>query len=168
MFTKTKKNLLVGCVTGVLSLLAVNSAFAVGSAGCGLGSIIFKENVWWKQVLAATTNGSSGTQTFGITTGTSNCSSSGSISRNQEQKNYVVVNFSSLQREAAQGNGATIDGLASVSGCPANSYSEFASFVQANYSEIFSTNSPDAIVDTMNLKIGSNNNLTKICQVGSI
>ncbi len=168
MFTNTKKTLLVGCVSGILSLFAVNSALAVGSAGCGLGSIVFKENVWWKQVLAATTNGTSGSQTFGITTGTSNCSSSGSITRSQEQKNYVVVNFSSLQREAAQGNGATIDGLASVTGCPANSYAEFASFVQANYSEIFSTNSPDSIVDTMNVKMGTNNNLTKICQVGSI
>ena len=42
-------------------------------AGCGLGSMIIQENTKVMQLLAATTNGSFGSQTFGISTGTSNC-----------------------------------------------------------------------------------------------
>ena len=58
--------------------LASSSAFAgYGAAGCGLGSFVFGDNnSWWAQTLGATTNGTSGSQTFGITTGTSNCDAS--------------------------------------------------------------------------------------------
>ena len=44
-----------------------------GTAGCGLGSMIFGDQKGAIQILAATTNSIFGTQTFGITTGTSNC-----------------------------------------------------------------------------------------------
>ena len=55
--------------------LMTSSAFAAkyGSAGCGLGSLIFEgDQTWWKQVLATTTNGT-GMQSLAITLGTSNC-----------------------------------------------------------------------------------------------
>ena len=48
-----------------------SASASVGSAGCGLGSLVFTDNEWWMQVLAATVN-STGVQTFGITSGTSN------------------------------------------------------------------------------------------------
>lgn len=145
-------------------LFAGNSAYAAGAAGCGLGSVIFKENVWWKQVLAATTNNSTGTQTLGITTGTSNCNAKGSLTKVQDQKNYIVVNFSTLQKEAAQGNGTTVEGLASVTGCSAHAYSEFATFLQENYNEIFAVNTPESIVNNLNAKIEENNKLSLQCQ----
>src|SRR3954464_7446787 len=44
-----------------------------GTAGCGLGSLVFGDQKGAIQILAATTNTTFGTQTFGITTGTSNC-----------------------------------------------------------------------------------------------
>ncbi len=44
-----------------------------GTAGCGLGSMAFGNQKGAIQILAATTNGLFGTQTFGITSGTSNC-----------------------------------------------------------------------------------------------
>src|SRR5947207_15915430 len=37
-----------------------------GPAGCGLGSLIFDADSGWTQIFAATTNGTSGNQTFGI------------------------------------------------------------------------------------------------------
>ena len=55
---------------------AVAFAEDYGSAGCGLGSLVFKQNDG-TQILAATTNGTFGSQTFGITFGTSNCNSKG-------------------------------------------------------------------------------------------
>lgn len=114
----SKKNL--GLIAGTLLSFASFQAHAdVGIAGCGLGSIVFKENTKGSQILAATTNGTFGNQTFGITSGTSNCGSGVAKQVNvQKQKDYIIANLSSLQREAAQGSGDAVNGLASVFGCP--------------------------------------------------
>jgi len=72
---------------GMFALFIVGSAGSAhaqpyGMAGCGLGSIAFgNDQTMFKQVLAATTNGTFGTQTFGITSGTSNCVSGGDQGR---------------------------------------------------------------------------------------
>ncbi len=52
---------------------AAMSEKGYGMAGCGLGSLAFGDDNGKIQIIAATTNGTSGTQTFGITSGTSNC-----------------------------------------------------------------------------------------------
>ncbi len=55
--------------------LSTASAFAAhGPAGCGLGSVLFegKEGTMFN-VLAATFNGTSGNQTFGMSSGTLGC-----------------------------------------------------------------------------------------------
>ncbi|MGZ7153809.1 DUF3015 family protein, partial [Streptococcus pyogenes] len=56
-------------------LLTASSVTLAGPAGCGLGSTyVFPDaNQWWQHVLAATTNGTSGNQTFGMTSGTLGC-----------------------------------------------------------------------------------------------
>jgi hypothetical protein len=59
----------------IIFLLLSSTSFAAkyGSAGCGLGSMIFEgDQTWWKQVLASSTN-TTGMQTIGISLGTSNC-----------------------------------------------------------------------------------------------
>jgi len=42
-----------------------------GMAGCGIGSIVFADKPGMIQIIAATLNGTAGSQTFGITSGTS-------------------------------------------------------------------------------------------------
>ena len=62
-------------IFAVIAVLAISSSAWAGgykSAGCGLGSMIIKDD-GFVQVFAATTNATSGSQTFGITSGTSNC-----------------------------------------------------------------------------------------------
>ena len=149
-------------------IVSFQNVFAVGAAGCGLGSVIFSDNRWWKQILAATTNGSTFSQTLGITTGTSNCNASGALTRYQEQKEYIVVNYVTIQKEAAQGNGETLKGLATISGCEDNAYQDFATLLQTNYSEIFSSSNTEEIVESMNFKIRTNPTLVKKCLIGSI
>ncbi|APJ04012.1 DUF3015 family protein [Silvanigrella aquatica] len=160
----SKKNVLLG--TAALSMWFSQSSFAVGSAGCGLGSIIFSEEVWWKQVFAATSNGSSGTQTFGITSGTSNCAP-GLFSQRQKQKDFVAANLSSLEREAAQGNGETVKGLASVMGCNGSTYHNFGAHVQANYNAIFNSNDPAVVVTNIHNELQKNEGLSQSCKVSS-
>jgi hypothetical protein len=69
------------------------------------------------QVLAATTNGTFGSQTFGITFGTSNCSANGMVSNDKQIQYFVEVNQEELTREMAQGRGEKISTLAALNGC---------------------------------------------------
>src|SRR3954469_2639303 len=61
-----------------------------GMAGCGLGSLIFGPvNSPGAQILAATTNSTFGSQTFGITSGTSNCVSGGVVALDRQQTAFA-------------------------------------------------------------------------------
>ena len=88
---------------------------AYGPAGCGLGSIIFSPDSGFTQVFAATTNGSSGNQTFGITSGTSNCD--GTAGGTKSAKAYVQTNRAALAKDIARGKGETISGLSELMSC---------------------------------------------------
>jgi hypothetical protein len=90
-------------------------AKAYGSAGCGLGSLIFEPSNGFTQVFAATTNGTFGTQTFGITSGTSNCA--GGSGGSASAKAFVETNRAALAKDIARGSGETIDSLSKLAGC---------------------------------------------------
>lgn len=86
-----------------------------GTAGCGLGSLIFKPDSGFTQIFAATTNGTFGTQTFGITSGTSNCDDASG--GDQSAKAFVQTNRAALSKDIARGRGETISSLAELAGC---------------------------------------------------
>jgi hypothetical protein len=86
-----------------------------GSAGCGLGSLLFEPSNGFTQVFAATTNGTSGTQTFGISSGTSNCDGAGYQPGSTTA--FIQSNRSALAKDIVRGKGATISGLADLAGC---------------------------------------------------
>jgi hypothetical protein len=97
-------------------LLATGSAWAApyGSAGCGLGSVLFGSQPGFIQVVAATTNGIFGNQTFGITTGTLNC---GSAATPAGAKIFIDANREAVAKDMARGSGETIATLTSLAGC---------------------------------------------------
>ncbi len=122
----------------MVALMSV-SAFAApyGAAGCGLGSMIFeKDNTWWKQVLAATTNGTSGNQTFGISSGTLNCDSP-TAGKTAQVEAYIEANKMALANDIAKGNGETISGLSKVYGC--ENTQAFGQALKSNYKSIYPT-----------------------------
>jgi hypothetical protein len=86
-----------------------------GSAGCGLGTLLFEPSNGFTQVFAATTNATSGTQTFGITSGTSNCDGAGYQPGSTGA--FIESNRSALAKDIVRGKGATISGLTDVAGC---------------------------------------------------
>ena len=108
-----------------------------GMGGCGLGSMIFESNTKGSQILAATTNGSFGTNTFGISSGTSNCTKGGVVAKNREQEAFVEVNMQSLEREAASGGGEYLAALGTLLGCDSGAQPEFFHVVQDNFDTIF-------------------------------
>lgn len=94
-----------------------------GTAGCGLGSIVFKDQPGIIQVVAVTLNGVFYSQTFGITSGTSNCNSDGEgnvASVEQRTQLFVAVNRESLENDLARGQGESLLNLASILGCQNN------------------------------------------------
>lgn len=133
------------------------SVFAAPSdAGCGLGSVIFKDqpDTLVSNVLAATTNGTSGNQTFGMTTGTLNCNEKNSL---LAMETFINNNLDSLAVDAARGEGETLDTLASMLGMDEQAKAKFAQATKANYSSIFASDSATATEVTENLnKVISN------------
>lgn len=141
-------------ITG--TLLLSSSAFAAGDAGCGLGSMIFKSNGKLTQLFAVTTNGSFGSQTLGITSGTSGCSASSLVKNDQQIQYFVEVNQEDLTREMAQGHGEKLMTLAVLNGCTQEAQAElFASKVQGSYSEIVPSAKASASEIVHNLKASS-------------
>lgn len=86
-----------------------------GTAGCGLGSMLFGPGAGITQIFAATTNGTSANQTFGISSGTSNCDASAPSAKSA--KVYVETNRAALAKDIARGKGETLNGLAELGGC---------------------------------------------------
>ena len=58
-----------------------------------------------EQILSSTTNGTFGSQTLGITFGTSNCGDNGLINLSKEREVFAQENYTSLVKEMAQGKG---------------------------------------------------------------
>lgn len=86
-----------------------------GPAGCGLGSMLFEPDSGFTQIFAATTNGTSGTQTFGISSGTSNCEDTSGGSTSAQA--FVETNRAALAKDIARGRGETISSLSELAGC---------------------------------------------------
>jgi hypothetical protein len=105
-------------VIGLVSLLCagVGAAPNYGPAGCGLGSLIFEPDSGFTQIFAATTNGTLGNQTFGITTGSSNCETGGK-SAEKSTELFVASNREAVAKDIARGTGETIESVARLAGC---------------------------------------------------
>ena len=133
-----KKLLLLSTLAGVLGLGgSAAHAQSVGMAGCGLGSIAFgNQNTALMQILAATTNGIFGNQTFGITSGTSNCVSGGVVKSQREQAAFAEVNFQDLKRNMASGGGEFLTSFATLLGCEESAKPVLAKMTQAKYESI--------------------------------
>ncbi|HEX7124991.1 MAG TPA: DUF3015 family protein [Thermodesulfobacteriota bacterium] len=118
-----------------------------GTAGCGLGSLIFQDEPGLVQVLAATTNGTFGNQTFGITTGTLNCVDRRSTSRRAAL--FVEANREALVKDVSRGSGETLVGLSAIMGC--SDTKAVATSLQSNFSTIFLSepSSTDQVTDAI-------------------
>jgi Protein of unknown function (DUF3015) len=113
--------------------MKTNTGRGYGPAGCGLGSLIFEPNSGFTQIFAATTNGSFGTQTFGISSGTSNCTDSAGGSASA--KAFVETNRTALAKDIARGRGETIESLSRLGGCA--DAQAVGSSLQKNFDKVF-------------------------------
>ncbi len=142
-----KRFFIVVAVVAV-SLVFVGSVFAAAggqahmNTGCGLGTMLFQNNADGKtllQTFQATTNGIYGNQTFGITTGTSDCQQPKNFVSNEQLKEFMVANMDNLARDIAQGRGETLDAFAELMGVPADKRPEFYAQLQSGFTKIFTS-----------------------------
>jgi Protein of unknown function (DUF3015) len=141
----------------VLGSFANAATSGYGESGCGLGSIIFGADKGFTQVFAATTNGSSYSQLFGISSGTSNCVDAGAVKGANAVPAFIETNTVMLAQDAAKGQGENLNTLAHLMGC---SVQTFAPSVKQNYKKIFveTQMNPSAIESQINLMISKNKN----------
>lgn len=124
----------------VSALLIPSLAFADSVGGCGWGSKLFNgQKGIAPQVLAVTTNGSTGNQTFGISSGTSGCSQDGVVSTSWKTAAYVGENMNKLALDMSRGEGESLRSLASLVGVDSQDNAHFNSTLKGNFAQIFSS-----------------------------
>ena len=107
------------------------------NVGCGLGSIIWEGSEGVPpQVFAATTNGTFGTQTFGITSHTSGCAKSGKVMNPEKVAMFISPNIDRLAQDMSRGDGETLTSLADVIGITPMDRPAFYAATQKNFRRI--------------------------------
>ena len=128
----------------VIILLALAApAFAgqgASNTGCGLGTILWgneSDGSVISQSLQATTNGTFGNQTFGITSGTLGCDQPANVIKNDRLLAFTADNLDLLARDIATGQGETLDTVAELLEVPAAERPLFNATLQINFDKIF-------------------------------
>lgn len=127
-------------IVSIAAVAALSSAAFAGvnsQTGCGLGSMIIKDDSTAIMLaLQATTNGTSANQTFGITSGTSGCKKTKFV-MNERAEEFVASNMDQLAKEIATGHGESVDTLAEL--LSVDDKEAFASTLQSNYNSIYTS-----------------------------
>jgi hypothetical protein len=141
---------------------SVFAARSYGPAGCGLGTMLIEKPAGLvMNVLQTTLNMTSGNQTFGMTSGTSNCEIPGAgtaTSKKAAQLNFIEANKVALANDIAKGKGTTLASLSKLYSCESSS---FSASLKGKYNTIF----PTATTSATNIEssISSIVDSTKAC-----
>ena len=157
----------------VAVLFGMQAGFAMAAnpdsgPGCGLGKLAWSDYGHQKniapQVMMATTNATFGSQTFGISSGTSGCTNDGTIMAEHKTTLFAQLNFENLSQEMAQGQGEHLASLAVLMGVPAEHQAEFFALTQERYTSLVKTGeaSPIAMVKAINSAIATHPVLAQV------
>jgi hypothetical protein len=146
---------------GLLVLASAAMAGNYGTAGCGVGSLIFGDKKGPVQLFAGTTNNFF-SQTSSITSGTSNCTEDGVAMVNRERELFAEANFQNLRQEVAQGRGENVGVLAGLYGC-AGSEANFGRAMQENYAKVGLAPDAQSMLQGVNEVLRSDAALSTAC-----
>lgn len=133
------KKLLAVTLVGLFPITAM-AAGENNVGSCGWGSKVFDgQRAIAPQVLAATTNGTSGNQTFGITSGTSGCTQDGVVKSNWKTAMFIDGNKEKLARDMSIGHGETLHSLAQLMGVRDEHKPAFFAAAKENFDRIFAS-----------------------------
>lgn len=122
-----------------VALLASSSVvMADQDVGCGWGTMVWAgQSGVVPKILAATTNGTSYNQTFGITSGTAGCQADGVITSGARLSMFMGTNSERLARDMSVGQGESLNVLADLMGVKAQDKALFFKTTQQHFSVIF-------------------------------
>lgn len=146
------KRLIVAVVltaSGVWLMLAsaVFAGTAQNNTGCGLGTMLFRNNANDSALLQACQAflnffpPLSVVPTVGITAGTAECQKPKKFASSDQVNEFMAANMDNLAHDIAQGRGETLDAFAELLGIPAEERPGFYLQLQSNFSRIYT--SPD-------------------------
>lgn len=142
------KILVASLMLGAAVMLSA-PAQAIDSTGCGLGSMAWRgQSGILPQVAAATTNGTFGNQTFGITFGTSGCDPNGRITGGTQKMvlAFLENNLEQFAMDAAAGEGETLTTLAGIMDMNG---ADVAAKTYQNFAVLFPNENVDAVDVTL-------------------
>ncbi|CAM3750186.1 MULTISPECIES: DUF3015 domain-containing protein [Pseudoalteromonas] len=146
-----------------ISLLPFSNAMADQDIGCGLGSMLFagKDGKAVK-ILGATTNGTSGNQTFGITFGTLGCDGTGTVTSSAKIAQFIDGNMEQLARDMSQGEGETLSTLAEIWGVQEQDKAAFNALAQSQFATVFTSENvtSQTVLENLNSVVASDASLS--------
>lgn len=123
----------------LLGSVAGAHAEAPGGPSCGWGNMLFEgQSGLPMHILASIVNGTSGNATFGMTTGTNGCDTSGKLTYGG--KSLLALNgvLEEVAKDMAAGQGEALTALSVSMGIPAEERAHFNKVMHENFSVIFS------------------------------
>lgn len=161
----------------MIAILVMSPAGMAGASGnpdtgpgCGLGKLAWSDFKRQKdiapQVLMATTNGTFGSQTFGISFGTSGCTNDGKVWAEHKTEFFVANTFENLAADMARGQGEHLTALATLLGVPAEHRPAFFALVQERYRQLAGQGetSPSAMIKALHEAMAGHPVLAKVAQ----
>jgi len=138
------KKIIAGLV--LLSASSVAMAEAPGGPNCGWGNLLFEgQTGLGSHWLAWLTNNSTWNNTFGMTSGTNGCSTSGTLAYGgASMVSSIMGEFS---EDVARGEGDAMDTVAVIYGVEKQDRATFAKVMHENFAVIFPTE--DVTADEM-------------------
>ena len=146
-----------------LSLLPLTQAMADQDIGCGLGSMVFAgQEGKVVKVLGATTNGTSGNQTFGITFGTLGCDGTGPVTSTAKLSLFIDSNVDQIARDMSKGEGEALATLTELWGFTDQDKATFSSLAKANFSAVFTSENVTSqiVLENLNRLVANNTALS--------
>lgn len=156
-------------VSALLAIAPVGVALAApNNVGCGVGSIIFNgQSGVAPQVLAVTTNGILGNQTFGISSGTLGCARDGVVANPVRVSMFINNNMDKLAANMAAGHGETLASMATLIGIDDAHKAEFYNLTKTHFAEIIPSDKVNAgdVVASLNRVLKSNGDLAQYARL---
>lgn len=121
------------------------AVWADPDVGCGLGTQIWEgQSGSVVKAFAATTNGTSGNQTFGVTSGTCGCNQGGTVTAEARLRMFASANLDTLARDMAHGEGETLQAFSRLWGVAPADQAAFFAFTRTHFEDLFADESVTA------------------------
>ncbi len=128
-------------IVGSVILMAASSvamAAAPGGPNCGWGNLLFKGSAGLpSHIVAATTNGTSGNATFGMTSGTNGCSTDANLTYGGQDMVQVSAIMDEFSEDVAKGHGDALNTVAVMIGVQQADRALFSEVMHDNFTVIF-------------------------------